>query len=105
LPTGSRADLTRQPTWSTTYQGNDGAPRDGRDGFLTMGDVGYLDRDGYCSSSIARRHGDLRRCQHLPGRDRASAIDVPGVEDCAVFGIPDDEFGEALRQCNRAWAH
>jgi long-chain acyl-CoA synthetase len=21
---------------------------------------------------------------------------VPGVHDCAVFGIPDDEFGEAL---------
>ncbi len=23
-------------------------------------------------------------------------IDMPGVKDCAVFGIPDEEFGEAL---------
>ena len=28
-------------------------------------------------------------------RDHAGAA-VPGVHDCAVFGIPDEEFGEAL---------
>ena len=43
---------------------------------------------------------------------------MPGVADCAVFGIPDDEFGEALpavvqpapgpastpTQCGTSWA-
>ena len=27
---------------------------------------------------------------------------MPGVHDCAVFGIPDDEFGEALMRGGRA---
>ena len=42
------------------------------------------------------RHGDFGRRQHLSGRDRGRAACVPGVHDCAVFGIPDEEFGEAL---------
>ncbi len=42
------------------------------------------------------RHGDLRRRQHLPGRDRGRAARLAGVKDCAVFGIPDAEFGERL---------
>src|SRR6201999_2721920 len=40
-----------------------------RDGFITSGDVGYID---------------------------AVLQALPGVHDCAVFGIPDAEFGEAL---------
>ena len=33
---------------------------------------------------------------NLPPPDPAALHAVPGVHDCAVFGIPDDEFGEAL---------
>jgi long-chain acyl-CoA synthetase len=36
------------------------------------------------------RHGDLGRRQHLSRRDRGGAACVPGVHDCAVFGIPDE---------------
>jgi long-chain acyl-CoA synthetase len=31
-----------------------------------------------------------------PAEIEAALHAVPGVRDCAVFGIPDDEFGEAL---------
>jgi long-chain acyl-CoA synthetase len=31
-----------------------------------------------------------------PAEIEAALHAVPGVHDCAVFGIPDDEFGEAL---------
>jgi long-chain acyl-CoA synthetase len=31
-----------------------------------------------------------------PAEIEAVAIGLPGVKDCAVFGIPDEEFGEAL---------
>jgi long-chain acyl-CoA synthetase len=31
-----------------------------------------------------------------PAEIEACLLDLAGVRDCAVFGIPDDEFGEAL---------
>ena len=31
-----------------------------------------------------------------PAEIEAVLIDCPGVKDCAVFGIPDGEFGEVL---------
>ena len=31
-----------------------------------------------------------------PAEIEAELLKVPGVADCAVFGIPDDEFGEAV---------
>jgi long-chain acyl-CoA synthetase len=31
-----------------------------------------------------------------PAEIEAALVGMPGVHDCAVFGIPDDEFGERL---------
>ena len=31
-----------------------------------------------------------------PAEIEGVLIDMPGVKDCAVFGVPDEEFGEAL---------
>jgi long-chain acyl-CoA synthetase len=31
-----------------------------------------------------------------PGEIEAVLIQMPGVRDCAVFGIPDEEFGEQV---------
>jgi long-chain acyl-CoA synthetase len=81
-----------------TYQGNDGARHAmERDGFLTMGDVGYLDRDGYLF--IVDRAADMvisGGVNIYPAEIEQVLIDMPGVQDCAVFGIPHDEYGEAL---------
>jgi long-chain acyl-CoA synthetase len=81
-----------------TYQGNDGARRAmERDGFMTMADVGYLDRDGYLF--IVDRSADMvisGGVNIYPAEIEQALLGMPGIEDCAVFGIPDDEFGEAL---------
>jgi long-chain acyl-CoA synthetase len=81
-----------------TYQGNDGARRAmERDGFLTMADVGYLDADGYLF--IVDRSADMvisGGVNIYPAEIEQVLIQMPGVQDCAVFGIPHDEFGEAL---------
>ncbi len=68
-----------------------------RGGLKTMGDVGYLDEDGFLF--IVDRLADMV----ISGGVNIYPVEIehvlqtlPGVADCAVFGIPDDEFGEAL---------
>ena len=67
-----------------------------RDGFITSGDVGYIDRDGYVFICDRKRDMVISGGVNIyPAEIEAALHAVPGVHDCAVFGIPDDEFGEA----------
>jgi len=68
-----------------------------RDGLVAVGDVGYFDRDGYLY--ICDRKSDMvisGGVNIYPAEIEAVLITMPEVADCAVFGIPDAEFGEAL---------
>ena len=68
-----------------------------RDGFITSGDVGYIDRDGYVFIRDRKRDMVISGGVNIyPAEIEAALHAVPGVRDCAVFGIPDDEFGEAV---------
>jgi long-chain acyl-CoA synthetase len=67
------------------------------DGLKTMGDIGTLDDDGFLF--IVDRQADLvisGGVNIYPAEVEMLLHTMPGVADCAVFGIPDDEFGEAL---------
>jgi long-chain acyl-CoA synthetase len=81
-----------------TYVNNDGARRAiDRDGLAAVGDVGYLDAEGYLF--ICDRRSDMvisGGVNIYPAEIEAVLLTLPGVADCAVFGIPDAEFGEAL---------
>ena len=64
---------------------------------MAVGDVGYFDRDGYLY--ICDRKSDMvisGGVNIYPAEIEAVLITMPEVADCAVFGIPDAEFGEAL---------
>jgi long-chain acyl-CoA synthetase len=68
-----------------------------RDGFITSGDVGYIDADGYVFICDRKRDMVISGGVNIyPAEIEAVLQAVPGVHDCAVFGIPDAEFGEAL---------
>jgi long-chain acyl-CoA synthetase len=68
-----------------------------RDGFITSGDVGYIDKDGYVFICDRKRDMVISGGVNIyPAEIEAALHGIPGVHDCAVFGIPDDEFGEAL---------
>jgi long-chain acyl-CoA synthetase len=68
-----------------------------RDGFITSGDVGYIDEDGYVFICDRKRDMVISGGVNIyPAEIEAVLHGVPGVHDCAVFGIPDDEFGESL---------
>jgi long-chain acyl-CoA synthetase len=81
-----------------TYHGQDEKRRQvGRDGLVTLGDVGYLDEEGYLF--ICDRARDMVICGGVniyPAEIEMALLAISGVRDCAVFGIPDEEFGEKL---------
>jgi long-chain acyl-CoA synthetase len=81
-----------------SYVGNPEARRHmERHGLKTMGDIGYLDEDGFLF--IVDRKADMvisGGVNIYPVEIESQLQCMPGVADCAVFGIPDDEFGEAL---------
>jgi len=64
---------------------------------FTVGDMGRLDADGYLF--IADRKHDMvitGGVNVYPAEIEAVVIEHPDVVDVAVFGVPDDRFGEAL---------
>jgi long-chain acyl-CoA synthetase len=68
-----------------------------RDGFITSGDVGYLDADGYVFICDRKRDMVISGGVNIYPAEIESALHaLDGIHDCAVFGIPDEEFGEAL---------
>jgi long-chain acyl-CoA synthetase len=68
-----------------------------RDGFITSGDVGYIDADGYVFICDRKRDMVISGGVNIyPAEIEAVLQALPGVHDCAVFGIPDAEFGEGL---------
>ncbi len=68
-----------------------------RDGFITSGDVGYIDKDGYVFICDRKRDMVISGGVNIYPAEIESALHaLPGVHDCAVFGIPDAEFGESL---------
>ena len=81
-----------------TYNNADDKRREvERNQLFTCGDVGYLDGDDYLFLCDRVRDMVISGGVNIyPAEIEAVLIDMPGVEDCAIFGIPDDEYGEAL---------
>ncbi|THD83299.1 MAG: long-chain fatty acid--CoA ligase [Phenylobacterium sp.] len=81
-----------------TYHGDDQKRRDAeKAGLIAPGDVGYLDEDGFLY--LCDRAKDMiisGGVNIYPAEIEAELAKMPGVADCAVFGIPDEEFGEAV---------
>ncbi|HWN97794.1 MAG TPA: acyl-CoA synthetase [Blastocatellia bacterium] len=84
-----------------TYNALDQQRREiGRDGLVTVGDVGYVDEDGYLFLCDRSRDMVISGGVNIyPAEIEAAIIGMPGVHDCAVFGIPDEEYGESLCAC------
>jgi long-chain acyl-CoA synthetase len=68
-----------------------------RDGLITCGDIGFLDDDGFLYLCDRARDMIISGGVNIyPIEIEACLLKLPGVADCAVFGIPDDEFGESI---------
>jgi len=66
--------------------------------FFTVGDIGYLDDGGYLF--LCDRKSDMiisGGANIYPAEVEAEIIMHPKVADVAVFGIPDDDWGEQVK--------
>jgi long-chain acyl-CoA synthetase len=100
-PAGTSGEIYLNPgdAWPDfTYIGNDEKRRSiDRGGFITLGDGGLLDEDGFLY--LTDRISDMvisGGVNIYPVEIEKFLITVPGIRDVAVFGIPDPDLGEIL---------
>jgi len=67
-------------------------------GVFTFGDIGYFDEDGYLYLSDRKIDMIISGGVNIyPAEIEAVLVQHPAVEDAAVFGIPNEEFGEEVK--------
>jgi long-chain acyl-CoA synthetase len=67
-------------------------------GVFTLGDVGHVDADGYVYLSDRRSNMIVSGGVNIyPAEVEQTLQQHPAVADVAVFGIPDDEWGESVK--------
>jgi len=72
------------------------ASRD-KHGWTTVGDIGYLDEEGYLYLTDRRHHMIISGGVNIyPQETENLLVTHPKVLDAAVFGIPDDEMGQRV---------
>jgi acyl-CoA synthetase (AMP-forming)/AMP-acid ligase II len=71
--------------------------RDGR-GYATVGDVGHLDEEGYLYLTDRKTYMIISGGVNIYPQEAENALlEHDKVLDAAVFGVPDDEMGEAVK--------
>lgn len=101
LPVGETGELwIYTPVAISAYLGGDKLGEDVVDsqGYFCMGDVGRLDEDGYLY--ITDRSKDMiisGGVNIYPAEIEAVLLRHPNIQDVAVIGIPDEEFGEQIK--------
>ncbi|MCS6916726.1 MAG: AMP-binding protein [Chitinophagales bacterium] len=70
------------------------------DGWFRTGDLGRCDADG--NYYLVGRIRDVIKSGGVlifPSEIEQALLQMPGISDCAVVGIPDAEFGERIKAC------
>lgn len=99
LPAGEVGEIFLMPATGpgTTYRYVGAEPRRTDGGWDSLGDMGWLDEDGYLY--LADRRSDLilaGGANIYPAEVEAALESHPAVQSCAVIGLPDDDLGERV---------
>jgi bile acid-coenzyme A ligase len=99
MPPGEVGEVYMLPEGGTgsTYHYVGADPRRTPDGWDSIGDLGWLDEDGYLF--LADRHADLiitGGSNVFPAEVEAALDSHPAVRTSVVIGLPDDDLGERV---------
>jgi long-chain acyl-CoA synthetase len=67
-------------------------------GFSTLGDIGYVDADGYLYLTDRKANMIISGGVNVYPQECENVLAThPKVADCAVFGVPNEDFGEEVK--------
>lgn len=101
VPTGMRGEIwAKTPFVIRNYLGGPPLGPDvlDEDGYFRTGDIGLIDTDGYLFLTDRAKDMIVSGGVNIyPAEIEAVLLGHADVQDAAVFGIPDEEFGEQVR--------
>jgi long-chain acyl-CoA synthetase len=100
LPSGQAGEIYFEGGFCFEYLNDAEKTAASRDshGWTTVGDVGYVDDDGYLYLTDRRHHMIISGGVNIyPQEAENLLVTHPKVLDAAVFGIPDDEMGQSVK--------
>ena len=100
LPPGEAGEIYFEGGFDFEYLNDPAKTASSRDshGWKTVGDIGYLDDDGYLYLTDRRHHMIISGGVNIyPQEAENMLVSHPKVMDAAVFGIPDDEMGQRVK--------
>jgi long-chain acyl-CoA synthetase len=99
LPAGSIGTVYMQLMADFEYKGDSAKTKANRiENFFTVGDLGEMDEDGYLF--LRDRKADMiisGGANIYPAEIEGELINHPAVQDVAVFGIPNADWGEEIK--------
>jgi acyl-CoA synthetase (AMP-forming)/AMP-acid ligase II len=100
VPCGQRGEIVIGGDFRMReYYKNDAATRDTvRDGWVYTGDIGEMDEEGFVYIVDRKRELIITGGFNVyPGEVERVISAHDAVQDCAVVGVPDDKWGEAVK--------
>jgi fatty-acyl-CoA synthase len=100
LPPGEEGTIWFRGGEAYVYRGDPAATAAKRDrrGWTTLDDVGYLDAEGYLYLTDRRSHMIVSGGVNVYPQEAENVLAAhPRVDDVAVIGVPEPEFGEEVR--------
>ena len=100
LPIGEAGTLWFEGPLGFEYRNDPGKTAEAVNalGYKTVGDMGYVDEEGYLYLTDRKAHMIISGGVNIyPQEAENVLVDHPKVFDVAVFGVPDDDLGEQVK--------